>query len=370
MSDDAAEVIETETDSVETTEVETGTDPVETTDVPEAGTDPVEAQPADEEPEEYRKALEKVGGDKGKLASEYWQAKNALGAAAKKEREYQKRIAELEGRTRQPEKPAVPPPPPEPHPDLKRIDERITAYTQRSEEIEKSQRDTLIALNNATVERQVLERQLKSGEEFLAPEVKAELKAELRTAQMREASLLEKFQSAEERKELNQERLERAQQEKNFASRHLESAKAQQEQAERERETFFEEFPQQIDGYIDSICDELKVPADKDVREFLWSGAYAHLVNLLSPYHGQGIPADQVDFQGVLRQHIERTAKVFDTVGRTAIGKLSTAKRSVTKPVGTAHPVKPPPNGAAEPTDWRDTPEMQAKRERMAKVFG
>lgn len=367
MSDDAADVVETETDSVETTEVDTGTDPVdETTDAPDAGTDPVEAQPADE-PEEYRKLSEKFGGDKAKIAAEFWQAKTALSNAAKERQRYEAKIKELEGRTRQPEKPATPPPPPEIHPDIKKLDERITAYTNKAAEIEKSQRDTLVALNTASVERQVLERQLKASSEYLSPEAKAELKAELYAAQTREAALLEKFQGAEERKELNQERLDRAQQEKDFASKHLEGAKARQEQAERELAAFHEEFPNQIDEQIKDICDELKVSEDKSVREFVWSTAYAHLVNLLSPYHGQGIPADQVDFQAVLRQHVELTNKVFDVIGRSAIGKLSTAKRSVAKPV--VPPVKAPPsNGTAAPVDWRDTPDMVARRERLAKL--
>ncbi len=362
MSEDEAEVVETETDSVDTAEVETGTDPVET-DESDAGTDPVEAQPADEEPEDYRKALDKFGGDKGKFASEFWQAKNALSQAAKEKKQLEARLKELEGRTRQPEKPAAPPTPPEPHPDLKRIDERITTFTKKGEEIAKSQQQALIDLAKQDREIAKLEARVELADELEKPSWQARLDA----AQMKRDGIVTKYQNDEERKELNQERLDRAQQEKDFASKHLESAKVRQEQVERERETFFEEFPQQIDGYIKDICDELKVSEDKDVREFLWSGAYAHLVNLLSPYHGQGIPADQVDFQGVLRQHIERSAKVFDVVGRAAIGKLSTAKRSVTKPAPT--PVKAPPsNGTAEPTDWRDTPEMVARRQRLERL--
>lgn len=369
MADDETEVVETETDSVDTSsEVETDSTETETTDAPEAGTDPVEAQPADE-PEEYRKALEKVGGDKAKLASEYWQAKNAASALAKEKRQLEERLKALEGQPRQPLKPEVPPPPPQPHPDIEKLDKRIAAFESKGSEIEKSQRETLIALNEATVERQVLDRQLKAGGEFMAPEVKAELTAELRVAKLREQELLREFRAADERKELNQERLERAQQEKAFASKHLEGEKARQEQAERERETFFQEFPEQIDTHIKDICDELKVSEDKDVREFLWSGAYAHLVNLLSPYYGQGISADQVDFQAVLRDHIQRSAKVFDLVGRAAIGKLSTAKKAVTKPAGTPPPItSKPSNGDAPPVDWRDTPEMIARRERMMKL--
>lgn len=368
MADDETEVVETETDSVDTSsEVETDSTETETTEAPEAGTDPVEAQPADE-PEEFRKLLEQFGGDKTKIVSEHHQAKQAASRFSKENKELRARLEALEGRTRQPEAPAVPPPPPQPHPDIEKLDKRIAAFESKGSEIEKSQRETLIALNEATVERQVLERQLKAGGEFMAPEVKAELNAELRVAKMREDGLLQKFRDADERKELNQERLERAQQEKAFASKHLEGEKARQEQAERERETFFQEFPEQIDNHIKDICDELKVPEDKDVREFLWRGAYAHLVNMLSPYYGQGIAADQVDFQAVLRDHIQSSAKVFDLIGRAAIGKLSKAKTAVAKPAGTPPPITSKPPNGAPPVDWRDTPEMIAKRERLAKL--
>lgn len=367
MADDETEVTDDGSAPEVETPDETGSAPVDkTTDEPEAGTDPVEAQPADDEPEEYRKALAKVGGDKGKLGQEYWQAKNALSAASKERAKLEARLKELEGRTRQPERPEVPPPPAEPHPDIKKLDERITAFTQRGAEIEQSQRQTLIDLNNATIERQVLERQLKVGDEFMAPEVKAELKAELRMAANREQQLLEKFQNADERKELNQERLDRVKQEKDFAAKHLEGAKARQEQAEAERATFFEEFPQQIDGYITDICDDLKVPPDEELRNYIWEVANAHVIHLLSPYNGQGIPADQVDYQGVLRANIERTVKVLDKAGRAAVGKVSKAKLGVTSRPGVPRPMVA--RDPAQPYDRETDPNLAQARERLARL--
>lgn len=370
MADDAAEVEDTGTDPEPEAEVSEGADPStdETTDVTDTGTDPVEAQPADE-PEEYRKLLEKVGGDKGKVASEYWQAKNALKAAANEKRTLEARLKELEGRPRQPEKPERPPEPPQPHPDIKKLDERITALTQKGSEIEKSQRETLVSLSNATIERQVLERQLEQGGEYLSPESKSELKSELRSAKDREAALLEKFQNAEERKDLNQERLDRVQQEKDFASKHLEGAKARQEQAERELQSFNVEFPSAIDTTIKDICDELKVVEDDKVREFIWASAYRHLGWILAPFHGQGVSAADVDFEAVLREHIQNTTQIFDVIGRGAVGKLSQAKLKVSKPAGAAAPSgSTTTQNPAQPNDWRDSPAIVAARQRMARL--
>jgi hypothetical protein len=370
MAEDEPEVEDDGTDPEPETEVEEGSDPStdETdADTPETGTDPDEAQAADE-PEDYRKLLDKFGGDKGKVANEFWQAKNALSAAAKEKRELEARLKELEGRTRQPAQPEKPAEPPQPHPDIKRLDERITAFSQRGTEIEAEQRQILIDLGNATVERQVRERQLKAGEEFLSPEVKAEMRAELRAWEAEEKRLQREFRQNELTKVDVQDRLDRLNHEKAFAAKHLEGEKARQEQAERERETFFEEFPQTIDQNITNICNELKVSDDKDIREFVWSSTYAHLVNLLSPYNGQGIASDQVDYEGVIKAHIERTMKVFDQIGRGAVGKLSKAKLTVSKPAGAPRPATTPSNPAnpSQPYDRDSDPKLIAARQRLA----
>jgi hypothetical protein len=302
---------------------------------------------ATDEPEEFKNALGKHKGDKAAFGRHYWQTQQDNARIAKENADLKAKLAEHDtGRPRE-----VKAPEPEPvdvSPELKELESQLGALEEEKKAFPKEQQERISAATQAWRTVVQLETKLEGADEVDKSTLEnrvAIAKRELRDARQDVAN-------GETRQKALDADIKRNQRERDGLKRQLESDKARQEQAKRDEKEFNQSFPQEVDGYIFSALDELKVPKGADpkadkLRESIWGSTNEALIVSFRRLHEQGVPLSEVDVPKLVRDTTKKVVERYDTYARGKFGLNSKDKLKVTVPA------KPAPRPAAETTPKR-----------------
>lgn len=265
-----------------------------------------------------------------------------------------KRIKDLETQLTQraaPAKPAEPEPEPEPHPDIKGLDEYISATKAKLDAL--PQKEASLVKDVWSIEREIAkaEARFEAADDIDKPKRELELER-LRAARDAKAAQLENLPEIRERYEID---LRRSERDRKFAAQAIEAEESARQEAGARHKEWESGFVSEVDSLIPRFADEFKLPADaalrgemaEDVRNALtielWRRADANI--------------NEVNVQELLRGCVEKWAKKHGLVQAAKLAQVSKEKA----------PVAGRPNGAPQRTaPSPNTPERQlSKYEQM-----
>lgn len=365
MTDETAvpEATDTETPSAEepSAVTESPSDAVEAKPEGESEASPAEAKPEEDDPEEWAKFLKSKGlhgkpldkSFKEVLGKLFYKQANDNSALAKEIKDLKAyRDAAEKAKS---EKPAEPPV------ALKEVDDYITALTKDVETNLPAQEAKLFKEYRAT-ERDIirLEYELEKAEDIDKRTIQSEIRAAKADLKLAERAI----QDVQKQHQASKVEIQRAKgYRKNVEDQIEAEGRAKQEQAEA-LETFNQEFPDEIDGYVKQFCDEFKIPADE--REDVHDLVYDKAIATAARFRNTDTSADDVDWKALVKAKVEKESKRIERAGRSHFAQVSKEKKLVTSPP--ARPAAPSKATDSTPRYLKDdalTPAMLAGRQRL-----
>lgn len=303
------------------------------------------AQASDtDEPEEFTNALTKHKGDKAALGRHYWQTQQDNARIARENADLKAKLAGNEaGHPRSEPKATEPEPVVDVAPELKELETYLGALEDEKKAFPKDQDGRISAATQAWRAVVQLETKLEMADEMDRPTLENRIaiaKRELRDARRDVAD-------GDQRLKQIDADIKKGQRDRDGLKRQLESDKARQEQAKVDEKEFNRSFPLEVDGYMLSALDELKVPKGADpkadkLRQGICDTTNEALIVAFRRLHEQGVPLSEVDVPKLVRETTKRVVERADTYARGKFGLQSKDKLKVTQPA-----LRPTPKPAA-----------------------
>lgn len=273
-----------------------------------------------------------------------------------------KRIKELEAQLAQratPAKPAEPETPPEPHPDVKSLDEGISAIKAKLDALPTKEATLVREVYNLDLEIAKADARLEAADDLDKPKRELEL-AKLVTARDNKAGQLDSLPEIRERYEAD---LRRAERDRKLTVQAIEAEESARQQAGEQQKTWETSFNAEVDSLIPRIADELKLPADASLRALMSEDVTEGLIVDLWKRADANI--SDVNVQELIRSRVEKWAKKNGLVQAAKLAQVSKEKAPVAgKPNGV------PQRSATAPNPPNRTPSIhdQVEAERKARL--
>jgi len=269
-----------------------------------------------EDATERKRAIGKQYWEKTRYASEIRKENEALKEQLEDARS--RRVAEA----RQEEPKGDPPPP---HPDLERLDSRITALSDKDSGLYDEQQKTLIGVSEAEQGIAAVKAKIEDADEYQ----RAVLEQRLEGLEHRKGNLIDRFSDLRDRREDLEYKLDELGQQRQWTAGLLDEQGKDAERERQSRESFNMEFPERVARTIDEVADALGLdPEDEPLREDLKSTVKDRLTVKFWKL-GQSEQVDDVDVDELIGSEVKRYAKARDLAGRAKFGKTSREKLSV-----------------------------------------
>jgi hypothetical protein len=327
---------------------------------PDADANPEGSTPAagaddDEQPEAWRnlKSKYKIADDKALQAvvgEKYWDQTRELSRLSRENRELKAKLTpEPKGTT--PEAPPAPVPPEvkELEDDIHRLDDKVTKLVA-------AQADRVKELSKLDTDIKKLAGQL----EIAADHEKDSLRA-------RHDRLVDKYTFAYEKWQDVNERIGEIADTKTRRTRELKWAKdvaASAEARQRDDQEAKTERAQEFSSGIQTMCaseaDNMKLPKDAELRDYLWDTVRAKV--MLDLQKAGDVPVEKVDVPAIIRRHVTAFAKAHGFAGRAEFADASKRKADVTG--------RPQVRTPGTPGKSSEPDQMAVARRRMVAKFG
>jgi DNA repair exonuclease SbcCD ATPase subunit len=297
----------------------------------------------DDEPIEFRNALQKFGGSREALGKHYWQMAKANAALAEKVRAFEQASSKQAPDQKAPgQPPATPAPVPQ---DIEKLDQRITAYEAKLKTAGGIQQSTLKTIDELRAEIIRLEdrrdRAFDDEKEGYAKDIVATKRAL--------NDQIQRYYDAKEREESFRESIESLKERRLQAQSRIEAEQARQEQASRESQAFAQEFPTRVAALTAQFAEEFKLPMGTPELKADIERAVADLTGMAFFRLAKAGITEIRDVQGVVREQVKALSDLVDRAARAKYTATSAAKLAVTAPV------RSPSNGpATKPAERKD----------------
>lgn len=360
---DADVAVETATDDagtppvVDSESAESGTPPVDAqAEAPEAGSDP--ASGGEDEPEEWRKFLDKFKGDKAAAGKAWWEKNNYASQVTKERDELKARITELEQRATQPTEPPEPEAIPE---DLQKLDTYISSLKTKVEALPQKESELVKEIWSLNRDIAKAEARLEDADDLDKP--KREL--ELAKLQARQADRQQQLDAIPEIRERYETDLYRADRDRKAAEAFIQAEERARQEAGEKQTQWETSLVSEVNTLIPRIADELKLlsdPKDASIRSAMAEDVYEGLMADLWARANANIK--EVNIQELIRARVEKWGKKHGLIQAAKLAQLSKEKTSVAgKPNGTPAKTAPAPT-TVKPLSIHE----QVERERAARI--
>lgn len=324
-SDDAPDETETPSEPVDD-----GEEPAEKPeDEPEAEEDgaPPEGDPAVVNLEKKFAHIKDSEQRRVAVAKAYWEKTNYAAKTRRENEKLVRRNAELEARTKAPDKPAEPPPP---DPDLQELDSRIQVLRAKDQSALKESDQELEALNIVDVEIAKLQGKAEDAKEAGDDGKVRDLENRIEMRQSKRESIIRRYRDLQDRRQGISWDYERMVRDRAWLSKVIEDRTTSQDSAKQELESFKVDFPEKVDGLIEAAGQRLGVPEHllEDLLEEVNDGLLVDLWRL-----GEA-DLDDVDVPALVSARVEKFARIRDVTSRQRFKDKSDAKLKVTTPAG------------------------------------
>ncbi len=285
------------------------------------------------------------------IAAQYWE-KTRYASKVRKENEDLKQQLD-DGRTRRAEEarrepePKTPAPP---HPDLEKLDTRITALSDKDGRLFEQQQKVLLAVSEVDQDIAVVKDRLTEADE----NQRYALEQRLEGLEGRKGNLHDRFSDLKDKRDDLTYRLDELGQQREWTAGLLDEQGKEADRERKTREDFKSEFPQRVAETIDSLADAAGLdPEDETLRDDLRQNVKDRLTVKFWKL-GQTQEVDDVDVDDLIAEEVDRYMKSRDLAGRKKFGKTSKDKLAVSRPPTTPRkPGAPPPK---EPSGYDAPP--------------
>lgn len=261
--------------------------------------------------------------------------------------------AEAEAARLRAERDAAPKTPPPPHPDVERLEARITALSSRDESFYKAQENVLVAIAQCNEQLAVAKYQTGEADE----ENRAYFEDRTARLQDRKGDLQERFKDYQTQRELLSFNLEDAQNQRQWTAE-LADEQGQRESKERtDRERFDEDFPQEVARGIEQVAEGLKITeAERGaMRDFVIPRLTVQFWKL-----GQAENLEKVDVGTLIETEVRRWHKSQDSRSREAFRTESEKRLAAQPPASPPAPTPATPPGVPQPPSPSGVKEVTA----------
>jgi hypothetical protein len=261
------------------------------------------------------------------IGKQYWE-KTRYAAQVRKEKEaLEQEVEDLKAQRLEQARREEPPPgePPPPHPDIERLDSRISALSDKDEGFFKEQKEVLLSVSQVDQDIAVAKSHLESADEYQ----RAALETRLEGLTHRKQQLHDRFGDLKDRRDDLEYRLDDLQQQRDWTANILEQQGKDTERERQSRDSFKKEFPQEVKVAIDSLADAAGLdPEDEALRTDLYDTVKDRLTVKFWKL-GQANEVDDVDVGELIESEVKRYLKAHDLEGRAKFGKRSKEKLDV-----------------------------------------
>jgi DNA repair exonuclease SbcCD ATPase subunit len=157
---------------------------------------------------------------------------------------------------------------------------------------------------------------------------KDQIQARLDNAVLKRDMIYRDYKAVENDLRRAQNALRQAYGNKTNLEQHLDAERASQEQAREQTARFNEEFPKEIDSYIERFSKDYNVPDAQ--KEYLWAVVNRDL--MFDLYHLQGTPVQEIDFAQMTRDKVEMHVKMLGLAKKQAFTNASQQKIAARPP--------------------------------------
>jgi hypothetical protein len=362
-SDDEATVDDTETPSAD--DAETEEEPTDEGSEDESDDEDKETPPSSDpalvnlekkfahikDPEQRRVAVAKA----------YWEKTNYASKTRRENEALERRIAEIESRSKAPEKEKEPPPP---DPDIVELDQRIQVLKTKDAADVTAADAQLTALNEVDTEIAKLQGKLEDAKEAGETEKAALLESRIETKQTKREGIIGRYEDIRDRRVSRSYDLQRLTRDRAWLENVIADRTSRQAKEQDELNSFKSEFPEKVDALIEGAASRLGIP-ESLTDELLEEVNEGLLVDFFRLGDGE---LDEADLPALVKARVEKFARSRDLARRQRFSEQSKAKAKVAAPVkaGASTPETKRPVAPAQMTATGLGPKMGKARAYLA----
>ncbi len=238
---------------------------------------------------------------------------------------------------------AKPAEPPQPHPDVERIEARITSLKDRDDSLFARQEKALLAISQCNEEAAVAKHQANEADE----DNRSFFEDQVARLTDRKSDLHDRFKELQQDRQENSFKLEEAKDQRTWTQRVVEDQTSREDVERKSRAKFDEDFPSDITDAMSKVADGLKIEAvDREaLKDFVLPRLAVQFWKL-----GQSESVDDVDVKALIETEVRRWHKTQDTKARAEFRKDSEKRLAGrTPPASPKPPAETPPKGPSVP---------------------